>query len=119
MSEKTYSMPVNAIETLKALRDRATVNRGDYLGIARDQDASRCGSSGDVTRGLALECDEEITALTEAIQAIDKVSAIRERVEELRPYDYYKRYDSVSIEITESIKSDLIAFMESLYKVES
>ena len=109
---------MSTIKALKALRNRAIANRIDYLGIARDEDAS-LGRSGDSARGLALECDEEIAALTEAIEAIDKVSAIRERVEELRPYDYYKRYDSVSIEITESIKSDLIAFMESLYKVES
>tara|TARA_R110000851_G_scaffold285455_1_gene439170 strand:+ start:495 stop:809 length:315 start_codon:yes stop_codon:yes gene_type:complete len=100
-------------ETLKALRDRAAVNRNDYLGIARDQEF------GQAYYRSAKKCDEEIAALTEAMQAVDKVAAIRERVEELRPYDHHERYDSVSIEITESIKSDLIGFIDSLYKVES
>lgn len=85
---------MNAIETLKALRDRAIANRIDYLGIARNQDALLDGS-GDFTRGLALECDEEIAALTKAMQAVEKLQAVRDYCESTeKAYIEKARHDS-------------------------
>jgi len=78
------------------------------------------GNGADKSSKLIKHRLEQKKALSEAIEALERVGHvqdIRERVEKLRPSDYYKKYDSIPIELTASIKSDLIGFIDSLDKV--